>query len=204
MRTLFAASALALAIASAPTIVSAQSTTPATPDSTAPTATQDTTAPTTATGTFSPTPDQQSQIDAWAAEQKTRYNAWPSTYQEYFWTLEPDQQKGWWALTDEQKAQIYAMTPEQRTQVWPSIVAQISGRAVPSSGATPAQPNPGMGEPATPATPAQPATPPSRGMSSMDSSTTGNMTPPPASAMNEKYPVCSKTVTDSCRNRGGV
>ncbi|MEL0209637.1 MAG: hypothetical protein VW891_03460, partial [Novosphingobium sp.] len=71
-------------------------------------------------------------------------------------------------------------------------------------------PNPGMGTgatPATPATPAEPAAAATGGMSAgmgMGTSTTGNMTPPPAEAMNKKYPVCSKTVTDSCRNRGGV
>jgi hypothetical protein len=38
----------------------------------------------------------------------------------------------------------------------------------------------------------------------MSTGTPGNMTPPPAMAMNKSYPVCSRTVTDNCRNRGGV
>ncbi|MBA4355386.1 MAG: hypothetical protein C0409_11910 [Novosphingobium sp.] len=169
------------------------------PDSTSPTGSP--------TGTaYAPASDQQSQIDTWPAEQKTKYQAWPSTYQEYFWTLDPDQQKGWWALTDEQKSQVYAMTPEQRLQVWPAIVAQVNGKPAPAgsaSPATPAQPAPGAG---TAATPAEPATPPTDGMAAgtVSSSTTGNMSAPPAEAMNKKYPICSKTITDSCRNRGGV
>lgn len=200
MRHFLAASALALAISASPGVLTAQTTTTqaAVPDS-----------PSLIGTAYAPTPVEQSQIDTWPAEQKAKYQAWPSTYQEYFWTLDPDQQKGWWALTEEQKAQVYVMTPEQRTQVWPAIVAQVKGQPASAGGATPAtpaQPSPSEGMAAQPATPAQPATSPVQAAppaSSADSST-GNMTAPPAEALNKKYPVCSKTVTDSCRNRGGV
>jgi hypothetical protein len=98
--------------------------------------------------------------------------------------------------------------------------------AVPATAATPATPG-GMGEPATPATPATPAdpnagqptgaVPPSAGMtpapagvptdptapvgSSANPVTVGgNMTPPPAGG--KDYPLCSRTVQDSCINPG--
>jgi hypothetical protein len=32
----------------------------------------------------------------------------------------------------------------------------------------------------------------------------GALSPPPADAMNKTYPVCSRTVQDSCRNRSGI
>ena len=31
----------------------------------------------------------------------------------------------------------------------------------------------------------------------------GNLTPPPPSALNKTYPVCTRTLQDSCRNPGG-
>ncbi len=202
MRRFFTASALALIISASPAALIAQTmpqTTTTMPDATSPTGEQDmgTTAPAPtpapAASSFSPGPAEMSKMDTWPAEQKAKYKAWPSSYQEYFWTLDADQQKGWWALTDEQKSQIYAMSPEQRTQVWPTIVGQVNGQSASATGAMPA----------TPATPARAEA----GMAStMDkpAASTGNMASPPAQAMNKTYPLCSKTVTDSCRNRGGV
>lgn len=220
MRNLFAASVLALAVASAPSFVAAQSTMPpaasAMPDTTSPTPPDDTTAataPTTATP-YAPSADQQLLIDAWPAEQKSKYATWPSSYQEYFWTLDESQQKGWWALTEEQKGQVYAMTPDQRTQVWPSIVAQVNGQSAAATSANPAQhnpgaPAPGMAENAMPTTPGQPV---GNSMTADAGPAATTQTPGTAMASNAEaptampkdYPVCSKTVKDGCRNRGGV
>ncbi|MFY7838592.1 MAG: hypothetical protein ACOVQ0_20145 [Novosphingobium sp.] len=221
MRYLLAASAMSLALASTPALIVAQTATtttpPATstmPDSTAPAAPQDTTAPVEA-APFAPAADQQAQIDAWPAEQKTKYAAWPSTYQEYFWTLDAEQQKGWWALTDEQKGQVYAMTPDQRTQVWPSIIAQVNGQSAsaatmpPANGAQPAPssmaenraveaPKDAMTADAGAAATATGNAPASDTVGTMMAS---NAAP---SAAAKEYPICSKTVQDSCRNRGGV
>lgn len=57
----------------------------------------------------------------------------------------------------------------------------------------------------TPATPARttvvttPATP---ARTAIVSNNPGNLTPPPASAMNKVYPVCTRTLQDSCQNPG--
>ncbi len=45
-------------------------------------------------------------------------------------------------------------------------------------------------------TPAQPA------QTTVVTNNPGNLTPPPASAMNKTYPVCSRTLQDNCQNRG--
>ena len=63
-------------------------------------------------------------------------------------------------------------------------------------------PPPPMQDPAMP-TDAPPPPPPPRPVVT-DSTPSGALTPPPADAMNKDYPVCSKTVQDNCRNRGGV
>lgn len=96
--------------------------------------------------------------------------------------------------------------------------------AMPATPATPATPGTSAATPATPATPADPnagqptgAVPPETGMapapagvpqdstapvgSSANPVTVGgNMTPPPAAA--KDYPLCSRTVQDSCINPG--
>lgn len=57
----------------------------------------------------------------------------------------------------------------------------------------------------TPATPARttvvttPATP---AQTTIVSNNPGNLTPPPASAMNKVYPVCTRTLQDNCQNPG--
>lgn len=50
----------------------------------------------------------------------------------------------------------------------------------------------------TPVPPAMPADP-----SYQANPYKGAMTAPPAEAMNKTYPLCSRTVQDNCRNRGG-
>lgn len=212
MRYLLAASAMSLALASTPALIVAQTATTTTPPATS--TMPDSTAPT-AAAPFAPAADQQAQIDAWPAEQKAKYAAWPSTYQEYFWTLDAEQQKGWWALTDEQKGQVYAMTPDQRTQVWPSIVAQVNGQSAsaatmpPANGAQPAPggmaENRGVDAPKDAMTADAGAAATATG-NAPASDTVGTMMASNAapSAAAKKYPICSKTVQDSCRNRGGV
>ena len=183
MRRFLAMSALALTLTASPAALIAQTM----PDTTSPTGSQNaTSAPPTAGATaYTPGPSEMSQMDTWPAEQKAKYQAWPADYKEYFWTLDADQQKGWWALTDEQKSQVFAMAPDERAKIWPTIVGQVTGQSMAS---------------ATPPAPSNPAS------ASMDSApaSSGAMATPPATAMNKTYPVCSKTVTDSCRNRGGV
>jgi hypothetical protein len=56
--------------------------------------------------------------------------------------------------------------------------------------------------PATAAEPVSPAVPADPGYQAGPYK--GALTAPPAEALNKNYPVCSKTVQDSCRNRGGV
>lgn len=70
--------------------------------------------------------------------------------------------------------------------------ANPPGEGVP----TPTPPNP-----ATASEPVAPAQP--RDSSYEAGPYKGALTSPPAEAMGKDYPVCSKTVTDSCRNRGG-
>lgn len=45
-------------------------------------------------------------------------------------------------------------------------------------------------------TPAQPA------QTTITTSNPGNLAPPPASAMNKSYPVCTRTLQDNCQNAG--
>lgn len=142
----------------------------------------------------------------WPANRQRDYQAWPVDYQTYYWTLSPEQQEGYWALTADQRGQIYKMTPEQRKLAWQSIQQQLNGQT-PTTPAGQANP-PGQGVP-TEGVPnpqaanqaAQPAMPADEGY--QGGPYKGALTPPPADAMTKDYPVCSKTVTDSCRNRGG-
>ena len=143
-----------------------------------------------------------------AADQRTSFDTWPADYQAYFWTLTPNQMHGWWKLTPVQRAQIMAMTADQRVGSWTSIEAQLAGQlaapvlpvsANPVGSAdlpTDTPPNPASAAmpvpPAMPADPAYQATP-----------YKGALTAPPVEALNKVYPLCTKTVRDSCRNRGG-
>ncbi|WP_285020370.1 hypothetical protein [Novosphingobium sp. fls2-241-R2A-195] len=152
------------------------------------------------------TPEQQATYDSWTPAQKSDYESWPNDYKVYYWTLSMDQQKGYWALTADQRGQIYKMTPEQRQMAWNSVLQQLKGEtpATPPGQANP--PGPGVPTEGVPdpqaanqaARPAMPADETYQG-----GPYKGALTPPPATAMDKTYPVCSKTVTDACRNRGG-
>lgn len=87
------------------------------------------------------TPEQMTMYDGWTAEQRASFDAMPSQQQGYFWTLDENQRRGWDALNEEQRTRIYAMAPQQRTAAWNSVMAQISGEpmaeSMPRSSATP-------------------------------------------------------------------
>jgi hypothetical protein len=142
----------------------------------------------------------------WPVERRTGYEAWPIEYQTYYWTLTPEQQAGYWALTPDQRGQIYKMTPEQRKLAWRAVQQQLAGQ-------TPTTP-PGQANPPGPGVPtagvpnpqsANQAAPPAMPAdeSYQGGPYKGALTPPPADAMSKDYPICSKTVTDGCKNRGG-
>lgn len=164
-------------------------------------------APGTAQATVTLTAEQQAQYDSWTAEQKADYDAWPAEYKTYYWSLTPERQKGYWALTPEQREQIFKMAPAQQELAWKSVVDQMAGlstapaqtQANPQGPGTPTTgvPAPQTAQQAVP--PAMPADP-----SYQAGPYKGALTPPPASAMNKEYPVCTKTLQDSCRNPGGV
>ncbi|HEY0960345.1 MAG TPA: hypothetical protein VGE05_13920 [Novosphingobium sp.] len=172
------------------------------------------------------TSQQKTAYDGWPADKKAAYDAWPAEYQAYFWSLTDTQKTGWFALTDAQRKQVYELPPASRAAAWASIEQQLAGAAGASAPATPpptgdpaamgatppadqVQANPPSAEPAsptppnpptasTPVPPAQPADP-----SYNAGPYKGAMTAPPPEALNKTYPVCSKTVQDNCRNRGG-
>lgn len=189
MRTLFLASAAALTLGFGGTALTAQ----------------DMAAPTAVTLSV----DQQTMYQGWPAEQKTSYEAWPGPYQTYYWTLTPTQQTAWWRLTAEQRTQIHHMAPDQRSVAWSSIEAQLNAsrqavvtqqvQANPVGSTAPATatpPNPEVA--AAPVPPAMPADP-----SYNAGPYKGALTAVPAEAMNKVYPVCTRTLRDSCRNPGG-
>jgi len=161
------------------------------------------------------TAEQQASYVGWPAQAKASYDAWPAEYKAYFWTLTANQQKGWFALSDTQRKQVFDLSPADRTAAWTSIEAQLAGAATPppppaaDPTATQVQANPtGPGDPsvtppnpATAGTPVPPAQPADPGYQAGPYK--GALTQPPADAQAKDYPVCSKTVTDSCRNRGG-
>ncbi|HUQ12684.1 MAG TPA: hypothetical protein VM055_00215 [Novosphingobium sp.] len=135
------------------------------------------------------TAEQAADMASWPDSQQASFKTWPMDYQMYYWTLTPTQRTGYWRLTNEQRAQLAALTPEQRLAAWTSIEAQMAGMAdtTASVGTTVATTTPGTMD--TPQV-------------TTVVTTTGNMTPPPAEAMNKAYPICSRTVTDSCQNPG--
>lgn len=157
--------------------------------------------------------EQTSAYKAWSDDQRTSYDTWPVNYRTYYWTLTPPRQSGWWLLTDEQRARIYAMAEADRAAALDRVQAEMSARAAappPAPTVVETQANPqGAGVPsatppnpmaaADPVPPAQPADPGYHA-----GPYKGALTPPPAEAMNKSYPVCSRTVQDNCRNRGGM
>ncbi|CDO37694.1 MULTISPECIES: hypothetical protein [Novosphingobium] len=196
MRHLIFAGASALALATLPNALLAQNAPSAAGDS----AQVSPAAPVTLTA------EQQAMYDGWPADRQAEYDAWPDEYKGYFWTLVPERQEGYWALTPDQRGQVYKMSPQQREAAWTSIIQQLNGQT-PTTPATQANP-PGEGVP-TAGVPApetaeqavRPAMPADQ--SYQGGPYKGALTPPPASAMNKDYPVCSKTVQDNCRNPGG-
>lgn len=139
------------------------------------------------------TAEQQAMMSGWPADKQASFKTWPADYQTYFWTLTPAQQGGYWVLTNEQRGQLQKMTPQQRIATWQSIQAQMAGQPAPS--AETAMPQSTAGAGAMPANDAAAPMAPSAPMATAV---------PPASpeAMNKSYPLCSKTVTDGCQNRG--
>lgn len=152
------------------------------------------------------TASQQVDYNSWTAEQRAAYDTWPAAAQTYYWTLTLNQMHGWWKLSDAQRGQVLAMTPEQQITAWTSIEAQVAGQAAPAvvqanpvgSSDMPSMTPP---NPVTAADPVPPATPADPGYQAGPYK--GALTPAPAEAMNKVYPLCTKTLQDSCRNRGG-
>ena len=146
--------------------------------------------------------------ETWAPDQRAAYNAWPADYQAYYWTLTLNQMHGWWKITPVQRTQIMAMTADQRVSSWTLIEAQLAGQ--PATPVAPVSANP-IGSAAMPSdTPPNPETaampvPPAMPADPAYQATPykGALTAPPAEAMNKVYPLCTKTLRDSCRNRGG-
>ena len=154
---------------------------------------------------------QRMDYETWAAAQRTSYDAWPADYQSYYWTLSLNQMHGWWKLTDVQRTQIMAMTPDQRVNSWVSIEAQLAGQAA-AAAPVPAviQANPVGSSEMPSATPPNPDSASMPVPPAMPADATyqagpykGALTPPPPEAMNKVYPVCTRILQDSCRNRGG-
>lgn len=153
------------------------------------------------------TPGEIAAYNAWSADQRASFDTWPVDYRTYYWSLTPPRQSGWWRLTDEQRAQIYALAEADRAAAWTRVEEQLAARPTgPIVIQTQANP-PGPGVPTAtapnptnagdPVPPAQPADPSYRA-----GPYKGALTPPPAEAANKAYPICSRTVTDSCQNRG--
>jgi hypothetical protein len=160
------------------------------------------------------TDEQQAAYDAWAAEERAAYDLWPAGQRSYYWTLTADQQKAYRYLTEDQRAQIDAMTPPQRQAAWTSIARQMAAGANNSDTSVAARtggPAPAPAQTARAAN-ARAAVPPSSTTVIDDSNPQtpavvarnipGNLTPPPASAMNKTYPVCRGNMQDGCQNPG--
>jgi len=99
------------------------------------------------------------------------------------------------------------MTPEQRKLAWQSVVQQLAGQTptTPPGQANPpgkGMPTKGVPAPKTASQDVPPAMPADE--SYQGGPYKGALTPPPASAMNKDYPVCSKDIQDSCRNPGSI
>lgn len=177
MRTLLLTGAAVLSLASVPFVAVAQQ--------------ADTSAAATVT-TPTLTVEQQTSFDAWPADRQTTYTTWNAAYQGYYWTLTPSQQDAYWLLSDEQRGQINGMTPAQRTIAWTSIERQVAGAPTANEANAAAAP-------VTETTVATRIAPDGQPQAVV-STTTGNLTPPPASAQNKEYPVCRGAVQDSCIN----
>lgn len=156
--------------------------------------------------------DQKSQLGSWTEDQRTAYRAWTQEMRDYYWTLTPTQRTGWWRLTEAQRGQVFALDEAGRANAWRAIEAQLAGAAPDAS--APAQdapveqvqanpPGPGIPSvtppnPETAAAAVPPAMPADPGYQAGPYK--GALTQPPAQAMNKDYPLCSRTIKDSCIN----
>ncbi|MFM5930225.1 MAG: hypothetical protein ACKOPQ_04895 [Novosphingobium sp.] len=151
-------------------------------------------------------PDQASSWWSLQDAQRVALYGWPADLRAYYWGLPADRQRGYWALTDDQRGMIYKMTPEQQEKAWAAVSAQLAGQtpATPVGQANPpgeGVPTAGVPDPQAAAQsvpPAMPADPSYQG-----GPYKGALTPPPETAMNKTYPVCTRKLQDSCRNPGG-
>jgi hypothetical protein len=193
MKNFFGISALALAAAIMPATLLAQSATDAPP-----TASSAMEAPSAST-TFTMNAEQKAQYETWPSDVKAKYDAGSAAEQEYAWSLDADQMKGWNLLSQAQRNQIVKLSADERTKVWAQIKSQMGGSSAAGTNAL-AQADMAAAAPAG-ADMASGATDQGTAMASADNSAT----PPPAlDGTQKKYPVCTKKIQDSCRNRGGV
>jgi hypothetical protein len=219
MRPIVLASAAALVLTALPSVLVAQDSTATTTP--VPTSDGTTTVTTTDTAVARPaaragsaarskpqvmTVQQKTTFATWPSQRRSAYEAWPIDYKTYYWTLTPVQQEGYWALTPDQRGQIYRMSPEQRAAAWTAIQQQRAGQTptTPAGQANPpgeGMPTAGVPNPQVANQAAQPAMPADERY--QGGPYKGALTPPPADAMGKSYPVCSRTVTDACRNHAG-
>ena len=152
------------------------------------------------------TAEQQAIYDAWPVDRRADYDALEPTYQTYFWTLTPRQQDAYWILTPQQRAQIIEMTPQARANAWTSIEAQLAAGANASETSVAARTGGDVPAPRTAAQANAQAAPPAAtvtsGAGAVVTTYRGNLNPPPASALNKEYPVCTARLQDSCQNPG--
>lgn len=149
------------------------------------------------------TADQRGSYEEWPEERRGAYGLWPPEHRTYYWTLEPSQQEAYWLLTEEQRAQIGTMTPAQRQAAWQSITRQVAAGANNSDTSIAARTGAAVPAPAQSANAANArAAPPAPDTAGAVRSYPGNLSPPPASAMNKTYPVCRGQVQDNCQNPG--
>ncbi|MFC0588038.1 hypothetical protein ACFFF7_01285 [Novosphingobium aquiterrae] len=92
-------------------------------------------------------------------------------------------------------AQAQTMDP---AMPMPSATPPIQVQANPASAEAPSATPPNPTTAADPVPPAVPADP-----SYQAGAYKGALTAPPAEALNKVYPLCTKTLRDSCRNPGG-
>lgn len=198
MRTVLFAGAAALTLTALPAALGAQSD-PSAHDAHA-----------AAAAAYTMTPEQRAMFDAWPSDRQMYYNSLDAAHQAWFWSLTPRQMEGYWVLTADQRERVFAMTPAARANAWASIEAQLAAGANDSatSAARTGGPVPRGADvvnaqvrPAPSTTTviadADPATP-----DTVVTSNPGNLAPPPAQAMNKTYPVCTRTLQDSCQNPG--
>ena len=140
--------------------------------------------------------EQQGIYDAWTADERAVFDLWPPAHRTYFWTLPPDRQRAYRYLTEDQRMQIDRMNLTQREAAWKSIDAQIAAGANNSDTSVAARTG------GTVPAPAQSTNARATAPGVVARNIPGNLTPPPASAMNKTYPVCRGKVQDSCQNPG--